>query len=86
MHGMVSVSCTETDRVYRGLPVRGAQTRLVLDQRAFSCEGAMYLFGSVVNEFFALYATVNSFHQFTVIEASRGEEYVWPARLGRLSI
>ncbi len=83
MHGMVGISSKDTDRVYRGLPVRGAQTRLVLDQRAFSCEGAMYLFGSVLNEFFALYATVNSFHQLTVVEALRGEEYIWPARLGR---
>ncbi|MDR2573365.1 MAG: type VI secretion system baseplate subunit TssF [Desulfovibrio sp.] len=83
MKSMVRISCTETDRIYRGLPVRGAQTRLVLDQKGFSCEGAMYLFGSVLNEFFVLYATVNSFHQLIIEEVSRGEEYRWPARLGR---
>jgi type VI secretion system protein ImpG len=86
LQGMVSISCSETDRIYRGMAVRGAQTRLVLDQRAFSCEGAMYLFGSVLNEFFALYATVNSFHQLIVEESSRGEQYTWPARLGRTQI
>jgi len=83
LSGMVRISCTETDRIYGGLPVRGARTRLVLDQRAFSCEGGMYLFGSVLNEFFALYATINSFHQLIVEEATCGEEYLWPARLGR---
>lgn len=83
MQGIVRICCSETDRIYKGLPVRGAQTRLVLDQRAFSCEGGMYMFGSILNEFFALYATVNSFHQLIVEESSRGEEYVWPARLGR---
>ncbi len=86
MNGMISLSTRETDRVHHGLPVRGAQTRLIMDQRAFSCEGGMYLFGSILNEFFALYATVNSFHQLIVEEVSRGEEYRWPARLGRVSL
>jgi type VI secretion system protein ImpG len=83
LNGIVRISCSETDRIYGGLPVRGAQTRLVLDQRAFSCEGGMYLFGSVLNDFFALHATINSFHQLIVEEATCGEQYRWPARLGR---
>lgn len=86
LKGMISIHCSESDRIYGGLPVRGAQTLLVLDQRSFCAEGAMYLFGAVLNEFFALYATVNSFHQLTVREAARGEEYRWPARLGRTSL
>lgn len=83
LSSLQSIRCTTTDRLFRGLPIRGAQTRLVLDQRAFGCEGTMFLFGSVLNEFLALYATVNSFHQLIVEEAHEGEEYVWPARLGR---
>jgi type VI secretion system protein ImpG len=83
MKSMIRVHCSETDRIYGGRPVRGAQTRLVVDERAFDCEGGMYLFGSVLNEFFALYATVNSFHRLIIEEATRGEEYQWPARLGR---
>lgn len=86
LKGMVRVSCAETDRIYSGLPVRGAQTRLVLDQRAFGSEGAMFLFGAVLNEFFALYATVNSFHQLIIEESARGEEYHWAARLGRFRL
>jgi type VI secretion system protein ImpG len=86
LRGIVEVTCAEADRIYRGLPVRGLRTRMKLDQRAFVCKGAMYLFGSVLNEFFALYATVNSFHQLTVEEASWKEEYTWPARLGRVTI
>ncbi|WP_417292624.1 type VI secretion system baseplate subunit TssF [Desulfovibrio porci] len=86
LKGMLDIRCSEANRIYGGLPVRGAQTRLTLDQRAFCAEGAMYLFGAVLNEFFALYATVNSFHQLTIVEAARGEEYRWPARLGRISL
>lgn len=34
-----------------------------LGQSFFSCEGAMYLFGSALNEFLSMYPTVNSFRQ-----------------------
>ncbi len=81
--GMAGIESKETDRIYQGLPVRGAVTRLTLDRRGFSCAGDMYLFASVINEFLALYATVNSFHQLVVVDLRRGEEYQWPARLGR---
>lgn len=81
--GMTDVASEETDRIYQGLPVRGAVTRMTLDRGGFSCEGDMYLFASVMNEFLALYATVNSFHQLVVVDAKQGEEYQWPARLGR---
>ena len=86
LQGMLSISCRQSDRLHNGLPVRGMRTRLVLDQRCFSCEGDMFLFGSVLNEFLALYATVNSFHQLIVVEAKRGEEYVWPSRLGKIHL
>lgn len=82
LNGMIAVSTIETDRIYRGLPLRGSRTTLVLNQKHFACEGEMFLFSSVLNEFLALYATVNSFHQLTVIEEKTGEEYQWPARLG----
>lgn len=82
LRGMVRVQSEETDRIYRGMPLRGAHTRLTLDERCFSCEGDMYLFSSVLNEFLALYATVNSFHQLTVVEEKSGGQYQWPARLG----
>jgi type VI secretion system protein ImpG len=86
LQGMIAISCQQTDRIHKGLPVRGMRTKLVLDQRSFSCEGDMYMFGTVLSEFFALYATVNSFHQLIVVEAKRREEYVWPARLGKIHL
>ena len=84
LNGMISISCKQTDRLHKGLPMRGMRTTLVLDQHSFSCEGDMYLFGSVLSEFFALYATANSFHQLTVVEAKRGVEYQWPSILGKM--
>jgi type VI secretion system protein ImpG len=42
----------------------------------------MFLFASVLAEFFALYATVNSFHELVVQGMEKGEEYRWQARVG----
>ena len=82
LDGMVAIHMRETDRIYEGLPLRGAVTELTLRQRSFSCEGDMFLFASALNEFLALYATVNSFHQLIVREEKSGERYIWPPRLG----
>jgi type VI secretion system protein ImpG len=82
LQGIRAIDSPTTDRIFDGLPRRGARTTITMDQTFFSCEGAMYLFGSALNEFLSMYATVNSFHQLIIKEASRGEEYQWPARLG----
>ena len=85
LSGMVKVESESIDRIYRGLPIRGARTFLTLSQKSFTSEGDMFLFGSIINEFLALYATVNSFHELVLIEEKRGEQYKWPARLGNSS-
>ncbi|MDR0476465.1 MAG: type VI secretion system baseplate subunit TssF, partial [Desulfobulbaceae bacterium] len=77
-----AIKSRSTDRIFRGVPKRGGQTTITIDQACFPCEGAMYLFGSALNEFLSMYATANNFHYLIVREASRGEEYRWPARLG----
>lgn len=79
-----AIKSPSTDMIFNGLPRRGGQTTIIVDQSCFPCEGAMYLFGSVLNEFLSMYATVNSFHQLIINEASSGEEYHWPARLGSI--
>lgn len=86
LDGMLSIRTRETDRIHRGLPLRGTRTELTLSQRKFSCEGDMFLFASVINEFLALYGTVNSFHQLIVREEKSGEHYIWPARLGEQTL
>jgi len=82
LQGIRAIKSPATDRVFNGIPRRGAQTRITMDQSFFACEGAMYLFCGVLNEFLSMYATVNSFHQLIVKEAAHGNEYIWPPRLG----
>lgn len=71
------------DWLFRGLPVRGLQTTLWLEQSAFSSEGELYLFSTVLSRFFSLYASVNAFHRLKVINLDNQECYEWPVQTGQ---
>lgn len=71
------------DRLFRGLPVRGLQSTLWLEQNAFSSEGELYLFSTVLANFFSLYASVNAFHLLRVINLDNQECYEWPVQMGQ---
>jgi type VI secretion system protein ImpG len=79
--GLKSISHQHVDRLHRGLPVRGLRTELVIDPQGFVGEGDLYLFASVLNEFFALYASLNSYHELQV-NSTQGEVYQWTPRMG----
>jgi len=48
----------------------------------FASQGDLYLFGSVLNEFFAVYASLNSFTHFILKETLSGDTITWPAKIG----
>lgn len=81
--GITAIESGAKDRIFKGFPVRGTQTRMTLNQENFSCEGELYLFASVLNEFLALYATENGFHQLVVKNSTNGKEYDWPIKIGK---
>lgn len=83
LNGIQNAVTTPIDWLMKGQPVRGVQTRLQLDQTAFLCEGELYLFASVLSHFFALYASINSFHRLEVINTTNNERYEWPLLTGR---
>ena len=66
----------------KGVPIRGTAIDLDLLETNFAGDGDMYLFGSILNEVFALYATLNSFTRLTIHGAKQREEYQWAPRLG----
>jgi type VI secretion system protein ImpG len=62
--------------------VRGTEVRLTLNEENYVGCG-WYLFASVLERFFALYCSPNSFSRLRVFSAGRGEEIAaWPARAG----
>lgn len=82
LDGLKSISHRPVDLLFRGLPVRGLQTDLVIDPAGSLGEGSVFLFASVLNEFFALYASLNSFHELHVT-STQGARYEWTPRMGQ---
>ncbi len=71
-----------SERLFAGLVVRGQKTIIRLKESHFSSDGDLYIFGSVLNELFALHSTINAFHQLEVHGVEKGEVYQWTARSG----
>ncbi|GDX06379.1 type VI secretion system baseplate subunit TssF [Buttiauxella sp. A111] len=65
------------DRLFRGVPVRGLSTTLWVNPEPFVCEGEIYLLGSVLSHFFALYASIHSFHCLKMINMESQESWEW---------
>ena len=79
--GLKSIRHQHVDRLHRGLPVRGLRTELTVDAQGYIGEGDLFVFASVLNEFFALYASLNSYHELRV-NSTQGEVYQWTPRMG----
>ena len=77
-----SIRHEAVDRLHRGLPVRGLRVDLTLDAQGFVGQGDLFVFASVLNQFFALYASLNSYHELRVI-STQGDVYQWPSRMGQ---
>ncbi|MBW0147857.1 type VI secretion system baseplate subunit TssF [Marinobacter arenosus] len=81
--GIRQIETTPVDRMVRGLPVRGIRSVLDLDQSGFASEGDLFLFGTVLSQFFALYASINAFHQLDVVNVDNQERYTWTLQQGQ---
>ncbi|GKV96492.1 type VI secretion system baseplate subunit TssF [Pectobacterium aroidearum] len=84
--GIESIETTPIDRLVQGMPVRGLKSILSVRQSAFSSEGELYLFSTVLAHFFSLYASVNAFHLLEVVNIDNKERYRWPVQIGQHSM
>ena len=64
---------------------RGTGIVLAVDERAFEGSGVMVL-ATVLERFFARYASLNSFTQLTLVSQTRGELKRWKPRVGQRAI
>lgn len=83
MDGIESIRVSPMTLMFHGLPARGLRTVLQMRSSKFSNLGDMYLFATILNEFFTLYASINSFNQLTVRDVERGEEFQWQPKIGQ---
>lgn len=82
INGISGIHTAPADRLVNGFMLRGREIRLEARYDHFASQGDLYLFASVLNEFFAVYSTLNSFTRFTLKETLQGEKMTWPARIG----
>lgn len=82
LDAMRAVSHAAVDRLHLGLPFRGVRIDLTIDPQGFLGQGEVFLFASVLNEFFALYASLNAYHELRVI-STQGDVYLWLPRMGQ---
>ncbi|QJI12451.1 type VI secretion system baseplate subunit TssF [Pseudomonas sp. ADAK22] len=89
IEGLRSVTA---DSIVRRLPLpgpitygRGLQVCVTLDESAFEGAG-VFVLGSVLEQFFAKYVSLNSFTETFIKSTARGVIMQWPARVGRCEI
>lgn len=61
---------------------RGLEVTVLLDESAFE-GGGYFLLGTVLEQFFARYVSINSFVETVIRSTDRGEVARWPARIGQ---
>ncbi len=83
LEGIASVHAEPDEHIFRGAVIRGTYIRMELLEDHFAGEGEMLLFASVLNEFFTLYSSINSFCRLEVRGVQKGETYDWPPRIGQ---
>lgn len=77
-----AVELKAADRFYRGALLRGQNINVEIDPQGFVGRGDIFLFGAVLDVFFASYAAINCFTRLTVQDSSHKERFTWPTRLG----
>jgi type VI secretion system protein ImpG len=63
---------------------RGLEVTVTCDEGAFAGSSS-FLLGSVLNRFFAKYASINSFTETVLRSQQRGEVMRWPIAAGQRS-
>ncbi|QPK63337.1 type VI secretion system baseplate subunit TssF [Methylomonas sp. LL1] len=86
IEGVISVSAKNVVRRIdsKGPMVfgRGLEISVLLDESAFE-GGGYFLLGTVLEQFFARYVSINSFVETVLRSTDRGEVARWPVRIGR---
>jgi len=77
------VTTGQRRRFVNGLPIEGMEIRVECRGDHFVGSGGLYLFGCVLDEFFAGCVALNSFVALTLHDVVNQETLAWPAKIGR---
>ncbi len=82
IEGIQELRVTPTDRLLRGMVIRGQEIEMTARQDHFAGFGDLYLFGCILDLFFGVYSSMNTFLSFKMKESLTGESFTWPIRMG----
>lgn len=82
VEGVSGLEVKAEDRLVAGYMMRGQSLTLRIKSDHFASDGDLYLFGTVLHNFFSSYASLNSFTRFRVEEVLKGDVYSWPEKIG----
>ncbi|MEA1967664.1 MAG: type VI secretion system baseplate subunit TssF, partial [Thermodesulfobacteriota bacterium] len=82
IQGISGLKIEPEDRLIRGMVVRGQKISMAVNSDNFASMGDVVVFGSVMDEFFSRYSSINSYTRFSLTETVSGEFFSWKARMG----
>jgi type VI secretion system protein ImpG len=82
INGISDFAIEKEDRLIRGMVVRGEKITITLSKDGFASLGDVVVFGSVIDEFFSRYSSINSYTRLIVNETISGESFSWLPRIG----
>lgn len=80
--GISALEKKASQRLLDGCMIRGTDLSLTMRLDHFSSTGDMLLFGSVLDYFFGVYSSMNTYTRLQLKDAMTGNSYSWKPRLG----
>ncbi len=82
LDGIIALKSTSVDKVSHGAMTRGLKIEMEVNATQFAGLGDVYLFGTMMDNFFSVYTSINTFTQFNLKEINAGVTFKWAARIG----
>jgi type VI secretion system protein ImpG len=83
LEGIRSIVTRREKRLFEGAMITGVAVEVGLDEDHFTSTGDLYLFGTVLDELFGQFVSLNAFKRLSVRGTRYGEVFTWPARIGQ---
>lgn len=84
--GILSLRAKPETRVLGASVIRGMKVEIKVDEEAFGSQGEAYLFGGVLDAFFAQYVSLNAYSRLELRGEKFGEVHTWPPRSGARTV
>jgi type VI secretion system protein ImpG len=84
--GILNLTSQPTTALLDGIPICGVAIEVNINEDRIGGSGEAYLLGTILNDFFAQFITLNSFSRLTIRGQDGGVICSWPACLGRRRI